>query len=156
MSTSDKQTASSSSDTTLAGLVRRFAVSDCCWFSSVRPDGRAHSVPIWHVWTEGRAYVITEPKSVKVANILSHPAVVMTHPDPMDPIIVEGNARLAPERLHEIAPHFKSKYDWDPSEDAGYGAVIEITPAKLLAWGKHGEGRWDKEALARVVLDGAA
>lgn len=59
---------------TLRALVQRLAESDCCWFSSVRPDGRAHSVPIWHVWHLGRVYIITDPKSVKVVNIQHHPA----------------------------------------------------------------------------------
>ena len=138
---------------TLYALVQRLAESDCCWFSSVRPDGRAHSVPIWHVWHLGRVYIITDPKSVKITNIQHHPAVVVTHPDPLNPIIVEGVARLAPDRLTEIRPRFQAKYDLDPSEDAQYGAVLEITPSKLMAWGKHGEGRWSGEAVVRVVLD---
>ena len=137
---------------TLRTLVQRLAESDCCWFSSVRPDGRAHSVPIWHVWHQGRVYIITDPKSVKVANIQRHPAVVVTHPDPLNPIIVEGLARLAPDRLSEISPLFQTKYDWDPSQDAQYGAVLEITPSKFMAWGKYGEGRWSGEEVVRIAL----
>jgi hypothetical protein len=110
-------------------------------------------VPIWHVWHLGRAYIITDPKSVKVANIRHHPAVVVTHPDPLDPIIVEGLARLAPDRLPEISSLFQTKYDWDPSQDAQYGAVLEIIPSKLIAWGKYGEGRWSGEEVVRIVLD---
>ena len=136
---------------TLRALVQRLAESDCCWFNSVRPDGRAHSVPIWHVWHLGRVYIITDPKSVKVANIQHHPAVVVTHPDPLDPIIVEGLARLAPDRLPEISSLFQTKYDWDPSQDAQYGAVLEITPSKLMAWGQYGEGRWSGDDLAQVA-----
>jgi general stress protein 26 len=138
---------------TLHALVQRLAESDCCWFSSVRPDGRAHSVPIWHVWHLGRVYIITDPKSVKVANIRHHPAVVVTHPDPLNPIIVEGVAQLAPDRLADISARFQAKYDWDPSQDAQYGAVLEITPSKLMAWGKYGEGRWSGEDVVRIVLD---
>ena len=79
--------------------------------------------------------------------------MVVTHPDPLNPIIVEGVAQLAPDRLTEVSTRFQAKYDWDPSEDAQYGAVLEITPSKLMAWGKHGEGRWSGEAVVRVVLD---
>ena len=138
---------------TLRALVQRLAESDCCWFSSVRPDSRAHSVPIWHVWHLGRVFIITDPKSVKVANIQHNPAVVVTHPDPLNPIIVEGLAHLSPDKLSEISPRFQAKYDWDPSQDAQYGAVLEITPNKLLAWGKYGEGKWSGEDVAQVVLD---
>lgn len=141
-----------SDSSTLQALVRRFAESDCCWFSSVRPDGRAHSVPIWHVWHEGRAYVITAPNAIKVANIQANPAVVVTHPDPVNPVIVEGLAALAPEKMAKLSPLYLAKYDWDPSQDSEYSAVIEVTPTKLLAWGAHGEGRWPGAAVQQVQL----
>ena len=137
---------------TLHALVQRFAESDCCWFSSVRPDGRAHSVPIWHVWYQGRIFIITDPESVKVSNIQHHPAIVVTHPDPLNPIIVEGTARLAPDRLPEISSRFQAKYAWDPTEDVQYGAVLEIAPSKLMAWGQHGEGRWSGDEVMQIVL----
>ncbi len=43
-------------DKDLERLVRRFADSQYSWLSSVRPNHRAHSVPIWHVWHRGRVY----------------------------------------------------------------------------------------------------
>lgn len=129
-------------DPVLQALVQRFAESQCSWLSTVRPDGRAHSSPIWHVWYRGRAYITTLSSAVKRANILKNPSVVITHPDPVDPIIIEGWATPAGAMEQHVQPLFKAKYDWDISTDSDYDAIIEITPTKLIAWGKYGQGRW--------------
>ena len=128
--------------TTLESLLARFAAADCSWISSARPDGRVHSAPIWHVWSAGRAYVVTTGNAVKVRNITHNPHVVIALPDPIDPLIIEGAAVIRPSVSPEVAALFKAKYDWDPATDTGYSALIEITPSKIIAWGKHGEGRW--------------
>lgn len=143
-------------ESTLRRLVRRFAESDCSWLSSVRPDGRAHSVPVWHVWdpSRGRVYVITSPESVKVTNIRTNPHVIIAHPDPMSPIIFEGEVQEAPARMEALRPYFREKYDWDPAESAEYSTVLEITPTKLLAWGEHGDGRWTGDEIERTVDSG--
>ena len=137
-------------DEALRALVKRFAEAECSWFNTVRPDDRAHSAPVWHVWYRGRAYVVTTPDAVKVTNIAQNPAVVLTHPDPINPVIVEGWATLAPEAEKALQPLFQAKYNWDISTDADYSTIIEITPTKLMAWGNHGEGRWDGEHVLQV------
>ncbi len=139
-------------DETLQALVKRFADSDCMWLSCVRPDGRAHSSPIWQVWYQGRAYVVTKSEAVKTKNILYNPSVVMTHPDPVDPIIIEGWATLAPTLEANLQPLFKAKHDWDISTDREYNTIIEITPTRFIAWGKYGEGRWPGEEVLRIWL----
>ncbi len=137
-------------DSTLQKLVRRFAESKCSWLSSVRPDNRAHSAPVWHVWYQGRVYVITTAGAVKTTNIGENPGVVITHPDPVDPLIIEGWATLAPQVRSQIQPLFQAKYAWDINKSPEYDTIIEITPIKLLAWGKHGTGRWTGAEVLRV------
>ena len=137
-------------DDTLKALVQRFADADCSWVSSVRPDSRAHSTPIWHVWHRGRAYIVASGTAVKTRNILENPNVVITHPDPLNTVIIEGWATPAAALEAELQPLFKAKYDWDISTDTEYDTIIEITPIKLMAWGKYGEGRWPGEAVLRV------
>ncbi len=146
MTTSDKAT--------LIALLRRFRESECSWFSTVRAEGRAHSVPIWHVVHADSIYLATPGDSVKVDNIRSHPGVVISHPDPVDPVIIEGEAEPAPEDRDAVRPGFEKKYGWDPDESPGYDTIIRIRPTKLMAWGKHGAGRWRgaelREALREV------
>lgn len=137
-------------DPVLRALVQRFAAESCSWLSSVRPDGRAHSAPIWHVWHQGRAYVVTPSTSVKAANIGENPNVVLTHPDPMNPIIIDGWARSTPTMREQLRPLFLEKYAWDIGNAANYDTVLEITPARLLAWGKYGEGKWPGTEVLRV------
>ena len=137
-------------DETLRALLQRFAQADCSWLSTVRPGGRAHSTPIWHVWYRGRAYIVTTSGAVKTANILENPNVVVTHPDPVDALIIEGWATPAAKLEAQLQPLFKAKYDWDISSDTEYDTIIEITPTKLMAWGKYGQGCWPGSAVLQV------
>ena len=129
-------------ETVLATLITKFAVADTCWFSSVRPNGRVHLAPIWHVWHEGKAYVCTPSVSVRARNVAKNSSVSLSLPDPYDVFILEGDARPVPDLAHVLQPLFKSKYDWDISTDVKYDLILEIAPTKVMAWGKHGEGRW--------------
>ena len=129
-------------DPTLTALLEKFAAADCCWFASTRPDGRAHLAPIWHVWYEGAAYVVTKEGAVRTANIRHNPAVSLSLPDPLNVFVLEGTARFAQEMEEALAPLFQAKYDWNIRTDPGYNTIIAIDPVKALAWGSHGEGRW--------------
>lgn len=129
-------------DPTLAALLAKFAAAESCWFSSVRPDGRVHLAPIWHVWHDRRAYVVTTSNAVRAQNVLRNPSVSLSLPDPVNVLIIEGWARVAPERTTELRPVFSAKFAWDISTDTTYNCVIEVAPTKILAWGKEGEGRW--------------
>lgn len=119
----------------------KLAQTEACWFSSVRADGRAHLAPIWYVWHNRRIYVVTQAQSVRARNIQTHPAVCIALPDPMNVVIVEGEARPAPEAAAELQPLFSAKYNWDISADPDYTLVIEVIPRKLMVWGADGEGR---------------
>jgi general stress protein 26 len=143
-------------DSELNSIVRRFAESKYSWLSTVRPDGRAHASPIWHVWYHGRIYLVTMSVAVKVHNIQDNPSVVITHPDAKKAIIVEGEARLVTDMTDALRPYFKSKYDWDIVTDEDYRTVIEINPTKLLAWGEEGAShrkRWRGEEVSAVTHD---
>jgi len=126
----------------LTALLEKFAAADCCWFASTRPDGRAHLAPIWHVWYEGAAYVMTKSDAVRARNIRHNPAVSLSLPDPMNVFVLEGTARFAPEMADDLALLFQAKYNWDIRTDADYNAIIAVDPVKVMAWGSHGEGRW--------------
>lgn len=118
----------------LQAIIEKFAASECSWLGTVRPSGKPHTAPIWHVWHGGRVYVVAQATAVKTRNIQANPFVTITHPDPMDVIIIEGEARLVAGMTAVLQPHFQQKYDWDIATDETYTAVIEITPTKLMAW----------------------
>jgi general stress protein 26 len=135
-------------DPVLARLITRFAEADACWFSSTRPDGRAHLAPIWHVWHAGRIYVVTQSTTVRARNIALQPAVSLALPDTKNVMIVEGIARVAPEKEEVLNPLFKAKYKWEFTKDNPYHHIIEVTPRKIIAWKTDGDsgGRWHFEA----------
>jgi len=122
----------------LAPIIERFAQSECSWLSTVRPSGKVHASPVWHVWYEGCIYVVTMETAVKARNIQTNPSVYVAHPDPLDAIIMEGEARLVDEMMAPLVPLFLAKYEWDISADPEYQAIIEITPIKIMAWGSEG------------------
>jgi hypothetical protein len=139
----DKFGVQMTSDVQLEQLIDKFGAADACWFGSVRPDGRAHLAPIWHVVYEGRVYVVTQAQAVRAVNIRLNPGVSLALADTGNALILEGTARPAPELRVALRPLFLAKYDWDIGHDAAYDEVIEVTPRKVLAWGSHGEGRWN-------------
>lgn len=143
-------------DPKLARIIEKFAAAEACWFSSTRPDGRAHLAPIWHVWYEGRAYVVTQATSVRARNIAHQPAVSLSLPDPVNVVIVEGTARTAPEKQEALGPSFKTKYDWEFSSDNPYNLIIEVTPRKIMAWGDVGEGRWHFDVQGKLQHEGTS
>jgi general stress protein 26 len=144
-------------DLILARLIDKFAKAEASWFSSTRPDGRAHLAPIWHVWHEGRIYVVTQSTSVRSHNIVHHPAVSLALPDPINVLIVEGTARFTPEQKDTLNPLFKVKYNWEFTTDDPYSVIIEVSPTKIMAWGADGEGRWhfDGNSVRKVSSKGA-
>ena len=141
-------------DPVLRTLVTRFADEPCSWLSSVRPDSRAHLVPVWHVWHQGRAYVVTQIRAVKTINIRDNPSVTIAHPDPLNVLILEGWAIATNFMRDHLQPLFLAKYNWDIAQavakDVATHTVIEITPTKLLAWGSYGEGKWAGTDVLRV------
>ena len=141
------------SDSLLESLVKRFAESECSWLSTVRRDGRPHTAPVWHVWHQGHAYVITTAHAVKTENIRHNPRVVITHPEPVQALILEGNAAFVRDMDDALRPLFKSKYNWDFVEEADYDVVIQISPTRLIAWGEEGAGhrrRWPGSELSAI------
>ena len=130
------------SDDLLVRLLHTFQDALACWCASVRPNGRVHLAPIWHVVHRDRVYLVTRSSSVRAHNIAANNDVSLSMPDPMNALILEGKARPTPEREAEIQPLFLAKYGWDISTDADYELILEVTPVKIMAWGDHGEGRW--------------
>lgn len=116
-------------------MIAKLADQQNIWFSSVRPDGRPHLVPVWFVWHAGKIYIGTDPNSVKTKNVRRSPRVALALEDGSHPLICEGTARLVERPWDaDLVAAFFQKYEWDLHKEAQYHQVIEITPERWLNW----------------------
>lgn len=114
------------------------------WLSSVRPDGRPHSVPRWGVWLDGRFYYDGAPTTRHTRNVEANPHVTLTLESGTDVVIVEGTsmaARAEAEGLGARLAQAFAKYHGDgyePEADAWSGedggGLRVIVPDRVLAW----------------------
>src|SRR5438105_14936218 len=51
----------------MTAVRQRMQDEQILWMATTRPDGRPHVAPVWFVWHEDRAYVMTG--GVKLANV---------------------------------------------------------------------------------------
>jgi PPOX class probable F420-dependent enzyme len=105
------------------------------WLSTVRPDGRLHSVPVWFVWNGADIVILAHPMSRKIRNLRHNPAVVLmlnNTQDGRDVITLEGRATLP--TMDEVSA-------WFPAYGQKYGAQIRtLRAAGLAPGGQQGAG----------------
>ncbi len=119
-------------DPELAVVIGRVREAEFSWFASATSDGRAHAVPMWHVEHGNRLYFATPENAIKIRNVTANPGVVVSLPDPMDVVIIDGWATRAPHSMHAVSAVFIDKYEWNPSTDGQ--ALIEVTPLTIRTW----------------------
>lgn len=115
-----------------SGHIKRLDEAKVIWVATVRPNGSPHLVPIWHVILNGRIYICTSRSSVKAKNIASNPQVAISLEDGLNPLVVQGSAKIMSRVLKEIVEGFRSKFKWDITSDSTYDVVIEITPSRVI------------------------
>lgn len=82
------------------------------WLTTVRPDGRPHSVPVWGVWVEERLHFGGGRSTRKARNLGVNPSVV-AHPESgEDVVILEGVAEEVtdPALQERIDDAYEAKY----------------------------------------------
>ncbi|GAA1173940.1 pyridoxamine 5'-phosphate oxidase family protein [Ornithinimicrobium humiphilum] len=114
------------------------------WISSVRPDGRPHSVPRWGVWFDGRFWYDGAPTTRHTRNVEHNPAVTLTLESGTEVVIVEGEShatRVDPDDLGGRLSEAFGKYaaaGYTPAPDSWAGedggGLRVITPGRVLAW----------------------
>ncbi|MFC7405936.1 pyridoxamine 5'-phosphate oxidase family protein [Georgenia alba] len=114
------------------------------WISSIRPDGRPHSVPRWGVWVSGRFYYDGAPTTRHTRNVERNPAVTLTLESGTEVVIVEGESaatRASADGLGAELSRAFGKYaafGYEPGPDSWSGpdggGLRVITPKSALAW----------------------
>jgi hypothetical protein len=116
-----------------------------CWYASVRPDGRPHIAPIWFVWVDNAAWLVTKASAVRAQNLAASDLASIAGPDTKSPFIMEGRSEHVAEVPEAVSDAFFEKYEWKlGTDDPEYTFVIRFAPVKVLAWDTSAEGslRW--------------
>ncbi|MEU9834524.1 pyridoxamine 5'-phosphate oxidase family protein [Streptosporangium sp. NPDC048047] len=121
------------------------------WFSTVRPDGRPHAMPVMPVWADGAPWIATRPTSRKGRNLAGDPRCVLTVAGEDLDLVIEGDAArsLDEAELRRVAAVFTAKYGWkltvrDGSvhEDSLPGSpeygFYRIVPVRAFGYGADG------------------
>lgn len=122
----------------------RLAAAKNYWLSSVRPDGRPHSVPKWGVWVKGRFYFDGSPETRHARNIARNPYVTVHLESGDDVVILEGTARAVEKPAAQLAARVARAYGekyagegYAPAADQwNEGGLFEVNPRSVLAWTK--------------------
>lgn len=132
-----------------ARALRRLETEQVAWLGSTGRDGYPHAVPIWFLWHEGRALIMSEPETAKVRNLRADDRVLLhleAGADGEQLTVLRGTAALSPEPssawVERIGAAYTAKYDeWLQRLDLTtatmaerYSVLIEVTPRKLIAW----------------------
>ena len=115
------------------------------WLTTVRPDGRPHTVPVWFLW-DGSTILIFRAIKVKVHELKQNSNVTLAL-DPSkngdDIVVVEGTAELVEDvNITVTLPAFAKKYDvllkemgWTAEMMAPYYPhAVRVTPKKILGF----------------------
>ncbi|HEX9067833.1 MAG TPA: pyridoxamine 5'-phosphate oxidase family protein [Ktedonobacterales bacterium] len=128
-----------------AHIAERLRTDLLAWLTSVRPDGRPHSVPVWFLWDGATILVFSKPNQ-KIRNLRERPSVILAIDDTRegdDVVIVEGEAALLPpgEAATTMEP-YAAKYarlladmGWTAATMATeYTEAIRITPTRFASY----------------------
>ena len=85
------------------------------WISTVWPDGRPHTMPVWGMWHDDAFWFSSSRPSRKSKNLVANPRCVVTTEDALNPVVVEGTARLLidPRDLATLLALENAKYQTD-------------------------------------------
>jgi PPOX class probable F420-dependent enzyme len=127
-----------------AHVDQRLREEPIIWLTTVRPDGRPHTVPVWFLWDGETFLIFSQPGTLKIRNLQRNPHITLALDDTKqggDVVTVEGEAELLSEPRTMVV--YGEKYasliqevGADPErmvED--FSQQIRITPTKVLSWG---------------------
>ena len=109
---------------------QRLAKSHNYWVTTVRPDGRPHTMVVWGLWLASVFYFSTGRDSQKSKNLNANPNCVVCNERAQEAVIVEGTAHEVREdaqrkrffRLYER----KYKFDMSPYQQEPIWAVHPV------------------------------
>src|SRR3984893_17194180 len=132
-----------------AHVDQRLREEPIIWFTTVRADGRPHTVPVWFLWDGETFLIFSLPGTLKIRNLQRNPHITLALDGTKkggDVVTVEGEAELLSETSRNMTvtvTAFGEKYaslikimGADPERLAEqYSHPIRIKPTKFMSWG---------------------
>jgi PPOX class probable F420-dependent enzyme len=145
------------------GCVKALGEADVLSLATVRPDGRAHVVPVWFHWDGKAISVFSKADAQKVLNLLADPRAMIAVGAPGfgdGGGLLEVAAELRPAGPHRPAAGFGRKYRNQLDrlgvtfDDflATYPMLICLRPTRWLDWGGPGWSQATHGAAPAVEL----
>ena len=122
-------------------VVERLTESKHYWLSSVRPNGRPHTIPRWGVFLDNKFYYDGSPETRHARNLEQNPHVTLNLEDGRQAIFLEGISEPAGKpsaelgkRLSEAYKKYK-EYEYAPEPNSwDEGGLYVFTPRQCIAW----------------------
>ena len=115
----------------------RLAACRNYWLVTTWPDGWPHAMPVWGVWHAGAVWFCTGGRSRKARNLAADPRCVVATEDALDPVVVEGSARIRREddALARFLDAYNAKYGTQIGQDfldPGVNITVEVRPERAF------------------------
>jgi PPOX class probable F420-dependent enzyme len=126
-----------------AHIDERLRTNYIAWLTTVRPDGRPHSVAVWFLWDGATILIFSIPENQKIRNIRHEPRVLVALDDTKlgeDVITVEGIAELIenpdvaatlPAYIQKYGKGIKGLGTTPEGMAQQYSQGIRITPTRI-------------------------
>jgi PPOX class probable F420-dependent enzyme len=126
-----------------AHVDQRLRTDPIIWLTTVRADGRPHTVAVWFLWDGEKFLIFSEPNKQKLRNLQHNSHVTLALDDTHgggDVIVIDGEAELITDPdVNATLAGFAQKYDAffkrmgsSAAEMAkSYSQGIRITPTKF-------------------------
>jgi len=130
----------------------RLSAEPVIWLSTVTPDRRPHSVPVWFAWQDPVILIFSMPGTAKVRNLRGTPSVHLALDSAdagRDIVLAEGHAALvtdADPRLPPLAARFREKYAPSlgslsfPQWRSTFSQPLLIDVDRIIAWTRTAAG----------------
>jgi PPOX class probable F420-dependent enzyme len=125
---------------------RRLREDPIVWLSTVTPDGKPHTLPIWFWWDGETLLMFSQPKTGKVRNLRANPVVTIaleTRDEGEEVAFFDGLAELPPQPAGELmSEEYKQKYahlfpriDSNPDKMAAeFSQSIRVRLTRIFSW----------------------
>jgi PPOX class probable F420-dependent enzyme len=125
-------------------IEERLRSNEMVWLTTVRPDGRPHSVPVWFLWEGATVLIWSKPNTQKIHNLRQNHSVTLALDDTKKGVVIlEGTAELlgrgdASERLQTYGEKYREGLGriGRTAEELTtlYSQPIRVTPIRLITW----------------------